>query len=83
MLEVFKVVSAYSTLILIFTFPRSICLLHSLRNKNSLSENDFGIFKESSRNLLFNDLISTVYFARAKSLVAKPYPVMDFIIGQR
>src|ERR1700761_5358441 len=72
--------SACSTLIDKLTFPRSICLLHSLRNWNSFSENDLGIRSDSSRNLLFRDLISTVYFVLPESKLAMPYPVIDFIM---
>jgi hypothetical protein len=39
--------------------------------------------KESSKNLLFSDLISTVILLFPASRVAKPKPVIDLIIEQR
>ncbi|MNZ86599.1 hypothetical protein D3C78_1054210 [compost metagenome] len=73
----------YSIEIVRLTLPRSINRLQSVRINNSLSECALGSFKVSSRNLLFNDLISTVILALLVSLVAIPNPVMDLSIVKR
>src|SRR5690606_113114 len=78
--EAFAVWSTYSTETVIFTLPRSINLLASVRNASSRSDTTLGRRKLSSKNLELRDFNSTVYLTRPFSWLPIPYPVIDFII---
>src|SRR5690606_18623493 len=78
--EAFAVWTTYSTKTVIFTLPRSINLLASVRNASSRSDTTLGKRKLSSKNLELRDFNSTVYLTRSFSWLPIPYPVIDFII---
>ncbi|KAA6305325.1 hypothetical protein EZS27_043022 [termite gut metagenome] len=60
--------------------PLSNILDISFRISNSFSRYGEAIRMDKSIILLFRDLISTLIFLSANSLVALPYPVIDCII---
>src|SRR5690606_26152105 len=62
--EAFAVWSTYSTETVIFTLPRSINLLASVRNASSRSDTTLGKRKLSSKNLELRDFNSTVYLTK-------------------